>query len=275
MSLDDDYRALGERLSRHLGDPWVAGIYLPAAADDETFRDEFGFVFLADGSVGPFYVSLGDLLQRLWRAHPEPGRLHRRAGDLLAGWTGDDLVGRALAVGTYNALSAALYRRAGFEPPDRTRGAQPGVGPVGMVGYFCPLVDKLTEQGREVLVLEQAPQRVTPRDGVRCTTAAIDLRGCKEVLCTASTLVNGSLEALLADLGTDPRIELIGPSGSGLPDPLFARGIAAVGGIAFADRDRLLAHLGAAQPWGSAGRKYQLGPADYPGAEALFACAAG
>ena len=50
----------------------MAGLYLPQPVADETFRDEFGFVFLEDGSVGPFYVSMGGILADLWHRHPEP-----------------------------------------------------------------------------------------------------------------------------------------------------------------------------------------------------------
>lgn len=271
-SLSDDLRDLGERTADLLGQPMVRGLYLPAAVADETFRDEFGFVLLADGSVGPFYVSLGDLLRRLWRRYPDPAGVTMPATDLLQGLAGRDTAGRALALGAYNALSAALFRATGFEPPDRLPAAvDHAPGPVGMVGYFCPVVDRLTAQGREVLVLERAPERVPRRAGVSVTTDRHDLRHCAEVLCTASTLVNDSLEALLDSVDPQARFELIGPSGSGLPDPLFTRGVSAVGGVRFAHRDALLDHLERGESWGSAGRKYQLEPHTYPGFAGLTA----
>ena len=65
-------------------------------------------------------------------------------------------------------------------------------------------------------------------------------------------------------------VTLIGPSGSGLPDALFARGVTAVGGIDFANRDHLLEQLDQAAPWGSAGRKYQLDASTYPGLNMLL-----
>lgn len=178
-----------------------------------------------------------------------------------------------MAVGAYNALSATLFRASGYTPPNRApesglNEAPPG-SRVGMVGYFCPLVDKLTEQGCEVLILEQCPERVTPRVDVSVTRVPRDLQDCKWVLCTASTLINDTLGELLAAVSADTRFELIGPSGSGLPDPLFARGVASVGGISFADNQCLLEHLNRGESWGRAGRKYQLSAANYPGIDHL------
>ncbi|HOP15563.1 MAG TPA: DUF364 domain-containing protein [Gammaproteobacteria bacterium] len=274
MALNDEYQRIGTLLARRLGGPAIGGLYLPAPVADETFRDEFGFVFLDDGSVGPFYVSLGELLRQLWQRHPHPADYCGDVASLLQGFAHGDPAGRALAVGTYNALSASLYRRAGFEPPERDRKA--GLGDtapgdlIGMVGYFSPLVERLIASGCNVLVLEKSPQRVTPHAAVSATADPRDLRACRQVLCTASTLINDTLDGLLDTLAGNTPVTLIGPSGSGLPDPLFACGVTAVGGVGFASREQLVAQLAQAVPWGSAGRKYQLDAVDYPGLNALL-----
>jgi len=181
----------------------------------------------------------------------------------------------SLGMGTYNALSANLYQAAGFEPPDRKANSglsdTPTGGLVSMVGYFGPLVDKLTAQDCEVLVLERAPERVPERRGVSVTCDPQDLAGCKHLLCTASTLINDSLEDVLAVTEPPARIEIVGPSGSGLPDPLLARGVTSIGGVSFSDREQLIAHLRGGGSWGEAGRKYQLDASSYPGLAQLTA----
>jgi len=277
-TLSEDYQRLGERLAVLLGHPAVCGLHLPAPVADETFRDEFGFVFLADGSVGPFYVSMDDILPRLWQRYPRPEGVHGDPLTLLQGLAGRDLADRALALGVYNALSAALFRAAGFIPPERAPGSGLGGiqagGLIGMVGYFAPLVDRLTAQGCRVLILELSPQRVPDRQGVSRCTEAEALQRCDRVLCTASTLVNDSLEGLLAAIGPHPRFELVGPSGSGLPDPLFARGVNTVGGSLFDDPVHLLEQLRRGEAWGSAARKYQLDADHYPGITRLEALSA-
>lgn len=275
MSLKREYVELAERLLGAFPAARVAGLHLPEPVPDETFRDEFGFVLLDDGSIGPFYVSMDDILRRLWARYPVPGEVALPAAQLLRGLAGDDLGERALALGTFNALSRALWREAGFEPPDRGGGS--GVGEiaagttVGMVGYFAPLVDKLTAAGAYVRVLELAPQRVPDRPLVGVTSHPGDLAACARVLCTASALINDTLDELLAACGGGRAFELVGPSGSGLPDALFRRGVGRVGGTLFDDVALLREVLARGESWGKAGRKYQLAAADYPGVERLLA----
>jgi uncharacterized protein (DUF4213/DUF364 family) len=275
--LSNEYLSLGSRIADGLQASAVAGLYLPAPGADETFSDEFGFVFLDDGSVGPFYVSMGGILEALWQRHPEPAGCSADVRELLQGFEHAELAGRALALGAYNALSASLFRRARFEPPDRApvsglHGLAPG-RTVGMVGYFGPLVDRLLERGCQVLVLELAPERLEQRPGLLSTEDPVDLRDCAHVLCTASTLVNDTLGGLLGVLSGHVPLELVGPSGSGLPDSLFARGVVSVGGIQFVDRPALLASLARGESWGTTGRKYQLARDDYPGIQALIRAA--
>ncbi|MCB1801337.1 MAG: hypothetical protein KDI82_06585 [Gammaproteobacteria bacterium] len=276
-SLNAAMAQLGERLASTLRLAQVRGLYLPAPVADETGRDAFGFVLLDDGSVGPFYVSLGELLRTLWRRYPEPRAARVDIGEMLEGFASDDVARRALAVGCYNALSAALMRRAGFRPDgqrDERQDADPhGTekgGTVGMVGYFEPLIGRLLASGIRVRVLELAPQRVVAQAGVRCVHDAAELHNCSQVLCSASTLVNDSLPELLTALQGRVPVELVGPSCSGLPDPLFELGVAAIGGTAFAHAGDLFARLDRGDSWREAGRKYRLHAGNYPGLETLL-----
>jgi hypothetical protein len=91
------------------------------------------------------------------------------------------------------------------------------------------------------------------------------------VLCSASVLINDTLDELLDACAGARSFELVGPSGSGLPDPLFRRGVSAVGGIAFERPERLRDTLARGEPWGLAGRKYQIEPEGYPGVGRLLA----
>jgi uncharacterized protein (DUF4213/DUF364 family) len=274
VSIDSDYLRLVDMLAAALPPAEVTGLYLPSLVDDGEYRDELGFVFLADGSVGPFYVSLDPILRTLWARHPWPDEVRGDPIALARGLRDGDLAGRALAIGAFNALSRRLMRCAGFEPPDRGAGQEVPVsqpdGPVGMVGYFCPVIDRLVDAGNEVLVLEQRPQRVPERPHVRLTTRPEDLTGCGQVLCTASVLINDSLDALLAAC-RGAQFEVTGPTGSGLPDGLLTRGVQAVGGIVFDDPDRVREVLARGESWGIAGRKYRIRRQDYPGVETLVA----
>ena len=275
MTINDDYIALAQRLLNAIPVPTVSAIHLPSFPQSDEKRDEFGIVFLDDGSAGPFYVSLDDTLDKL------RSRLERQGlpalphlPDLLMRQT---LAERALGIGLFNALSASLMRRAGFQPQHAT--TDTGAGElrageiVGMVGYFCPLVDKLLARGCRVLVLERQPERVAPREGVAVSTTPADLAGCDTILCTAATLINDTLDELLAAAGPVRSFSLIGPTASGLPDVLFEHGITASGGVFFPDRATLEEKLAAGESWGKTGEKFQLTPANYPGFDALVAAA--
>jgi len=273
MSIDADYLGLVDRLARALPRQEIVALHLPQVVEYTEFRDEFGFVVLSDGSVGPFYVSLDPVLRTLWKRYPRPEAVRFDPVAMAEGLDGGDLAERALAIGAFNALSLSLMRGAGYEPPDRGASKEPtrhgSSGPVGVVGYFCPVIDRLVDRGEAVLVLEKVPERVPDRPGVRLVRSPKDLAGCAQVLCTASVLINDTLDELLEACSDVQDFQIVGPTGSGLPDALFARGVAGIGGIVFDDPERLREVLARGESWGSAGRKYQVTPDDYPGAARL------
>ncbi len=276
MSISSKILSLAGRLCSELEVPEIVGLYLPELSTDDEYRDEFGFVFLADGSAAPFYVSLSGVLADLHQRFPDPSRTQLALWDCLQGFGESSLSGRALALGAWNALSQYLMRQAKFQCPPR--GTAVGFNPqpgerVGMVGYFCPVIDRLVEQGMEVLVIEQQPGRVPQREHVELSENLEALGECRLVYCTASTLINDSLERVLDCCTGAEAVDLIGPSGSGLPDVLFEYGIHAVGGVSFGNVDVLRGALRRRESWGAAGSKYELTPANYPGFEALLAAA--
>ncbi|WP_050988037.1 Rossmann-like domain-containing protein [Thiothrix nivea] len=217
-------------------------------------------------------------MPKLWRQFPNPEQVSLPLDELLVKLQAPDLASRALGLGAFNALSQYVLRLAGFplaphRNHDRDNLPVP-VGKVGMVGYFCPVIDRLTDQGIAVLVLEKVPERVPDRPLVSVTTNPRDLAGCDEVMCTASTLINDTLDDILAAYGQVPDFSLIGPSAGGLPDAVFARGVEEVGATVYPDREKLLYLLANQDSWGKAGRKYRIRREDYPGLEALLQRAA-
>lgn len=276
MSISAEILALGQRLTTELEVPDIEGLHLPELSADDEFRDEFGFVFLNDGSAAPFYVSLPGTLQQLHRRFPVPADARLSLRQCLQGLEASSLPERALAVGAWNALSQHLIRRAGFLCPPRgsAAGFEPLPGErIGMIGYFCPVIDRLVEQGIEVLVIEQQPERVPPRAHVELSQDLRALADCRLVYCTASTLINDSLQQVLDSCVSAEAVDLIGPTGSGLPDVLFEHGVHAVGGVSFDDAGVLREVLARRESWGSAGKKYELTSDNYPGVETLLAAA--
>jgi len=266
------------RVEQHINLPRISGLHLPELKAETTKKDEFGFLFLDDGSVGPFYTSYPDILGKLWQIFPDPGSVTLETMDTITGFVATDEVSRALALGAINAVSQHVMQKAGF---DVTAGEtensgslgvcdpQPGER-VGMVGFFSPLVEKLQQRNIEVVIIEKQPERVEQGSGISLGNDIKSLQGCEHVICTASTLINQTLETVVEQVAKAKTFNILGPSGSHLPDVLFELGVSSVGGIQFQDIDRLKAALEEQESWGKLGNKYQLTPDQYPGLEALL-----
>ncbi|MEZ5449685.1 MAG: DUF364 domain-containing protein [Thiolinea sp.] len=273
MSLQQDLLETLVPVVQQLELPPVTRLWLPPLQSRAVFCDEFGFVMLDSGAIGAFYVSLDDTLPQLWQQFPDPAQVRLPLELLLDRLLKTDLPSRALGLGAYNALSQHLMQQAGYQPAQRRHQAGVEATPastIGMVGYFGPLVERLLAQGNRVRVLEKLPERIPEREQLEAVDTAAALADCTQVICTASTLVNGTLDDILQACREVPEFVLTGPSAGGLPDALFARGIHRVGATRFADPQRLLDTLNGGASWGKAGDKYDISPAEYPGLARLL-----
>ena len=273
MNLARQYRQLAGQITTRLDLPAVSELILPRYIPEPEKLDEFGFVVLEDGSAAPFYARLDDALFRLWQQW-DRGDLLPAAPDLLLDYLVDESPHmRALGLGVFNAVSQHLFTRAGFDPTQNQTGrprSKPAPVLIGMVGYFRPLIDRLLTQGNRIIVLELNPARVELQAGVELAAGPEVLLQCDHILCTASTLINNSLHDILRHKTSTAQFSLIGPTGSGLPDLLFASGVDDVGGFRVSDPVELRRLLQADEPWGGAGSKYVIERVHYPGYQELL-----
>jgi uncharacterized protein (DUF4213/DUF364 family) len=91
---------------------------------------------------------------------------------------------------------------AGEEDTISLMGLRPGER-VAMVGLFRPIVPRIEAAGVRLSVIE----RDTPETKRREILGACDV-----AIVTATTLLNGTLEGVLSDLGRPRHVALIGPS---------------------------------------------------------------
>ncbi len=272
MSLYRDFHRIIRQVCQAVAVPKIEEVLLPTLKE-EGKQDEFGFIVLADGSVGPFYTSLGDSLSSLHRRTTEVDCSGKDPIDLALKLGDGRLHSGALALGAVNAISQFLMHRAGFDPTVATVETvlpEPNDS-IGMVGFFGPVVERYLARGCRITVVEKKPERVPIELGIEVSTNPAALRGCDHIVCTASTLINNTLEEILGNLSQDSTVNLMGPSASCLPDPLFARGIDLVGGILIDDPECLRRAMILGDSWGCCGKKYQLSAEHYPGVEALLA----
>lgn len=270
MSYLTRYRELISQIDNAIPLPAVAQILLPKDEISLDIKDNFGFVVLSDGSTGPFYTCLGKT--REWVEATAYQTIGQSPATIAGYLDGLDIPRSALALGAFNALSQHLMKRAGFDPSavGKRIDSEPPEAHIGMVGFFGPLIERYLAQGRKITVIEQQPERVPAELGLAVFTSPEALVNCDYILCTASTLINNSIESIIQAAGNPAKINLIGPSASGLPDLLFALGIHSTGGLIIDRPDDLKCAIEAGESWGSCGRKYQLTQADYPGVTHLL-----
>jgi len=150
--------------------------------------------------------------------------------------------GASLGLATANALanrpedlgpsvvSGDVLDAVGLRPADQ----------VGMVGYFEPLAEPLRKRVGRLTVFELGPRL---SDGMLPTERAVEvLPKCQVAVITATTLTNGTLEALLESASRCREVVLLGPSTPLLAE-VFARSrqrVTLLSGVVVRDVDGLL-----------------------------------
>ena len=253
--------------------PRVRALHLPPSPWNGSKDGEFGALELEDGSLGLSYVLLDDTLATL--ADAGAAVVGADALEVAAWWADGEGARAALGFAAANALSRQLFDEAGFVPPratDSIGGIDPQAGEhIGMVGFFPPLVKRVTASGARLTVLELRADLAGDHADWRVTLDPSELQTCTQVLSTSTVLLNHSLGEVLAHCTAAQRVVLIGPSAGGLPDGLYARGVTSIGGMWIEDAAAFTRALSTGAPWGGATWKFALARGDYPGVEALLA----
>ncbi len=273
MSVAAEMIALLQRAGERRAWPRVRALHLPPRPTPGDLRGEFCAVELEDDSLGLSYVLLDDTWAELTRQRQ---RFHLAGCDALevaSGYGSADALERTVGFAAVNALTRCLFQRAGFAPgtsADSIGSLDPLPGEsIGMIGFFAPLVPRITARGARVVVVELRADLVGERDGVRVTLDARELHACDKVLATGTLLLNDTLDGMLLHTRHASRVALIGPSVGCPPDPLFARGVTLLGGNWIIDPAAYVEALLSGSSTAKAARKSALTPAQYPGWDTL------
>ena len=274
MKIADELIESAQRIAHVIELPEIEAIILPNPGSAQLHDAEFAAVCLRDGSMGFFYTLLDDTMQRLHSEIDVDTWLGRSPLGLAQQYAAGDPLARSMGLGAINAITQSLFQHVGYMPDTRTNSmakmAFSQDDHVGMVGYFPPLVERLRARGVRLSVIEKKPELTQESDRFRVTLDAAELRACNKILCTAATLLNDSLDEILGHCAHAQRVALIGPTAGCLPDPLFARGVDAVGGSRVANPALLKARLRDQLEWAEAVEKYTIERDVYPGFEELL-----
>jgi len=186
---------------------------------------------------------------------PAAGRLAGQRAWALLGYALDDSPLKvSVGVATLNALSALVVEEQGLAGYRLLKGAdaldvvQVGLDDeVALVGAFVPFIKKLKEQVRRLWILEKNPQALKADEMAfyrPAEEAEEVLSGADVVIISGSAIVHRSLDALLALCSSAREVIVAGPTASMYPDPLFARGVTVLGGVAIDDGDEIVRLVG-------------------------------
>lgn len=144
---------------------------------------------------------------------------------------------RAVGLATANALLAALphppaipdevIHSLALTPDDR----------VAMVGHFAPVVANITKSGCHLDVIELKPGH---GDMLGPEAGRSALGQCSVAIITATSLINGTLGGLLADLGSPRAAVILGPSTPLCPEAFQGTKITHLAGARVQDADAVL-----------------------------------
>ncbi|HTP25475.1 MAG TPA: DUF364 domain-containing protein [Anaeromyxobacteraceae bacterium] len=160
---------------------------------------------------------------------------------------------KAIGIAVMNALTDAQRLRerprgytmeAGVDPIDEL--VIPEGASVVVVGALVPYLRLLKARGKPFRVLEQDPVTLKADElpfYAPAERATEDIPRADVLIITGTTLINGTLDGLLALARPGTHITVVGPTASMVPDALFRRGVRLVGGIRVTDPDALLETL--------------------------------
>jgi uncharacterized protein len=184
-------------------------------------------------------------------AMPFPGKLKGRpAFDLAREALGDNGIRRAVGIAAMNALADTCWRRRphpetelrlGIDAFDATE-IRTGDNVV-VVGAFVPFLRELKRRRQPYLVLEQDPATLKADELPffrPAEQAAMVVPEADVLLITGTTLINDTLEELLALARPTARVTMVGPTVSLLPDAFLRRGADILGTVRITDPDAFL-----------------------------------
>ena len=266
------------RASTVIGPQRIRHVFLADPKPSPERDAEFGLLVLENGSAGLYYAWLAGEQAELPR-RIDVGEIEGADASTVARlFERDSDIERSLGMAAINAITAALYARAGWRPPDAADSfaglTLTANDRLGMIGNFPPLVRRARAMGIAVHVVEHKPHMQKTEPGLVISLDPRVLRGCNKIICTGATLLNASLDKMLGHCSDAVEVALVGPTVGCFPDDFFARGIAFAAGSEIGDGERAYAALSRGDGLGKLARRTVIDRGTYPGFEWLIERAA-
>lgn len=254
--------------------PAIRQVYMPEPRPAADKDSEFGIVVLEDGSAGLYYAWMGEAQYGMNERYADRNFAGMNPVELVQYFKSDHEADRSLGLAAINAISQCVFRQVNFQFDEAGNSMgeldiQPG-DHIGMVGYFPSLVRRLREQQVRLTVIEKKAKFIQSDEWVNVTMDVGELKSCNKILSTATTLLNDSIDELLEYTRAADVVVVVGPTAGFFPDPLFERGVSAVGGAEVIDVELAITRLSNEEGLGDSAKKYVLKKSQYPGASVLW-----
>lgn len=246
---------------------------MPEPSPSPDRDSEFGIVVLEDSAAGLYYAWMGDEQKGMNERYQVEDFIGRAPLELVQLYRSEHEADRSLGMAALNAISQSVFRQAGTKLPDAGSSmgeldAKAG-DHIGMVGFFPSLVRRLQAQQIQVTVIEKKTHLLREEEFLTMTTDPAALLDCNKILSTAATTLNESIDEILDYCSNAEIMVVVGPTTGFIPDPLFQRGVSAVGGSEIVNVDLAIERMANKEGLGDAARKYLLKSQAYEGIASL------
>jgi uncharacterized protein (DUF4213/DUF364 family) len=257
MRLKDEFRKMVTQLTAKFTLPPIANIFFPPFYKGGQPKDaQFMAVSLEGGATGISFVLLPDEKREEYTALHPLDFIGKDPQEFALAFGSDDPVKEMISLAAINAICQYVMKETRYAVDSATDSlgllSITAGDRIGMVGLFFGLIKTIKKAEAELVVIEKNEKLIQEFPNLPITLDASKLRGCNKILCTSTTILNNSLDEVLAHCSPDAFVSIIGPTAGYFPDPLFVRGVDVVGGRVVNNGALFMQLLAERKRWGDA-----------------------
>jgi uncharacterized protein len=257
MRLKDEFRKMVNELSAIFTLPPIANIFFPPFYKGGQPKDaQFMAIGLEGGATGISFVLLPDEKMEEYAALRSPAFVGKNPREFALEFGNADPIKEMIGLASINAICQHVMRETDFAVDSATDSlgllSVSSGDRVGMVGLFSGLIEPIKKAGADLVIIEKNDLLIQKFPNLPITLDPTKLSLCNKILCTSTTILNNTLDEILAYCSPDAFVSVIGPTAGYLPDPLFARGVDVVGGRVVKNGSQFFQLLAERKRWGDA-----------------------
>ena len=250
--------------------PPIANIFFPPFYKGGQPKDaQFMAISLEGGATGISFVLLPDEKMEEYTVLQRQAFVGKNPRGFALEFGNDDPIKEMISLASINAICQHVMRETNFAVDSATDSlgllSVSAGDKVGMVGLFSGLIKTIKKANAELVVIEKNEQLIQKFPNLPITLDAAQLRSCNKILCTSTTILNNSLDEILAHCSPDAFVSIIGPTAGYFPDPLVDRGVDVVRGRVVKNGELFLQLLAEGKRWGAATQRTCFQKQSYAG----------